>query len=70
MEEPVCIAILPDHPTPVEKRIHVNEPVPFLVWHKGIEPDSVMNYDEDSCKEGCYGTLQPTEFIKEFMNIN
>lgn len=70
MEEPVCIAILPDHPTPVEKRIHVNEPVPFLVWHKDIEPDSVMNYDEDSCKEGCYGTLQPTEFIKEFMNIN
>ena len=30
MQEPVCIAVLPDHPTPVEQRIHVNEPVPSL----------------------------------------
>jgi len=70
MDEDVCVAILPDHPTPVEKRIHVNEPVPFIIWHKGIKPDDVECYDEDSCKQGCYGILEPTEFIKEFMNIN
>ena len=32
-QEPVCIAILPDHLTPVEMRIHVGKPVPFLIWH-------------------------------------
>ncbi len=66
-DEPVCIAVLPDHPTPVEIRTHVNEPVPFLIYHKGIEPDSVKVYDEVSCVSGSYGLLVLNEFIKEFM---
>ena len=40
-DEPVCMVVLPDHPTPVEIRIHVSEPVPFLVWYEGIQPDEV-----------------------------
>lgn len=68
-DEPVCISILPDHPTPVELRIHVNEPVPFIVWHKGITPDSVECYDEDSVKQGAYGTLVLQEYMKELMQI-
>lgn len=68
--EPICVAILPDHPTPVEQRIHVNEPVPFLIWYKGIEPDSVMQYDEESCCNGFYGTLNSSEFIKNFLLID
>ena len=52
-DEPVCIAVLPDHPTPVEMRIHVNEPVPFLIWYPGIEADDVERYDEVSCVSGC-----------------
>jgi 2,3-bisphosphoglycerate-independent phosphoglycerate mutase len=70
MEEPVCIAILPDHPTPVELRIHVNEPVPFIIWHKGITPDEVQYYDEESCVSGGYGLLKLNEFMNEFMKIN
>ena len=30
-KEPVCIAVLPDHLTPVEQRIHVGQAVPFLI---------------------------------------
>ena len=70
MSEPVCIAVLPDHPTPVELRIHVNEPVPFLIYYKGIEPDSVQHYDELSCVSGSYGLLRLNEFMKEFMKIS
>ena len=70
MDEPVCIAILPDHPTPVEQRIHVNEPVPFLIYYKGIEPDSVEYYDEESCVTGGYGLLRLQQFMQEFMKIN
>lgn len=69
MREPVCIAVLPDHPTPVEKRIHVNEPVPFVIWHNGITADSVQNYDEESCINGSFGLLDASEFMKEFMKI-
>ncbi len=69
MDEPVCIAVLPDHPTPVEQRIHVDEPVPFLVWHRGIEPDAVDCYDEVSCVRGSYGMLRLNEFMNQLMNI-
>ena len=70
MSEPVCIAILPDHPTPVEQRIHVNEPVPFVIYYKGIEPDEVQFYDEESCVSGGYGLLRLNEFMQQFMKIN
>ena len=66
-EEPVCIAVLPDHLTPVEKRIHVGEPVPFVIWHRGIEPDSVQRYDEVSCVSGSYGMLRLRQFMEELM---
>ncbi len=67
--EPVCIAILPDHLTPVEQRIHVGQPVPFLIWHRGIQPDTVEQYDEVSCVSGSYGLLKLQEFMQEFMKI-
>ena len=68
-DKDVCIAVLPDHLTPVEMRIHVGQPVPFLIWHKGIEPDSVQQYDEISCVSGSYGLLKLNEFMKTFMSL-
>lgn len=68
--EPVCIAVLPDHLTPVEMRIHVGQPVPFLIWHRGIESDSVQQYDEISCVAGSYGLLKLNEFMQTLMNIS
>lgn len=67
-EEPVCIAVLPDHLTPVEMRIHVGQPVPFLIWHRGIQPDEVQQYDEVSCVSGSYGLLKLQEFMQTLMS--
>ena len=69
-KEPVCMAVLPDHLTPVEMRIHVGEPVPFLIWHPNIEPDEVQQYDELSCTHGAYGLLRLNEFMQTFMSID
>lgn len=66
-EEPVAIALLPDHPTPCEIRTHTAEPVPFLIWHRGIEPDGVQTFDEVAACNGSYGLLKDDEFINEFM---
>ena len=66
-DEPVCIAVLPDHLTPVEQRIHVGQPVPFLIWHRDIEPDEVQQYDEVSCVSGSYGLLRLHEFMQALM---
>ena len=68
-DTPVCVAILPDHPTPVELRIHVAEPVPFIIWHPGITPDGVETYDEVSCVSGSYGLLRLEEFMNKFMEL-
>ena len=66
-EEPVSIAVLPDHPTPCELRTHTSEPVPFLIYYPGIEPDAVQTFDEVACKEGIYGVMKENEFMNEFI---
>ena len=68
-EGPVCIALLPDHPTPVEIRTHVKEPVPFAIWHRGIQPDKVTTYDEKSCTRGEYRLLSLQQFMETFMKF-
>ena len=65
--EPVAIAVLPDHPTPCELRTHTAEPVPFLIYYPGIEPDNVQTFDEVACVEGSYGVMKEDEFMNEFM---
>jgi len=65
--EPVAIAVLPDHPTPCELRTHTAEPVPFLIYYPGIEPDSVQTFDEVACMDGAYGMMKENEFMNEFM---
>ena len=66
-DEPVAIAILPDHPTPCEHRTHTADPVPFLIYYPGIEADSVQTFDEVACKQGACGMMESGEFMKEFM---
>jgi 2,3-bisphosphoglycerate-independent phosphoglycerate mutase len=66
-DEPVAIAVLPDHPTPCKLRTHTAEPIPFLIWYKGIQPDQVQAFDEKSAENGSYGLLKNDEFINEFM---
>ena len=68
-DEPVCMAVLPDHLTPVEQRIHVGQPVPFLIWYRGIQPDDVEQYDEVSCVSGSYGLLKLDGFMKALMSV-
>ncbi len=65
--EPVCIALLPDHPTPCRLRTHTAQPVPFCIWHSGIAPDTVQPFDEQAARQGAYGLLRADEYIQAFM---
>lgn len=65
--EPVAVGFLPDHPTPCEYRTHTADPVPFIIYKPGVEPDGVQVFDEDSCKEGAYGEMDGINFLPEFM---
>lgn len=68
-DEPVAVALLPDHATPVELRVHKGEPVPFTIWHNGITPDVVSAFSESDCAQGGYGLLRLGEFMQEFMKL-
>jgi 2,3-bisphosphoglycerate-independent phosphoglycerate mutase len=68
-DEPVAIAVLPDHPTPVALLTHTTDPVPFLIYAPGAEPDGVAAFDEVSCKDGMYGLLEKDGFIKALMSL-
>lgn len=67
IDEPVSIAILPDHPTPCRIRTHSSNPVPFLIYRPGQEPDDVEVMTESAAEKGSYGTMSGDEFIKEFL---
>ena len=66
-EEPVAIAVLPDHPTPCAIRTHTNAPVPFLIYKPGETPDAVTRFDEYSVTQGKYGILEKNEFIQALL---
>lgn len=69
MDEEVAIAITPDHATPCALRTHTHDPIPFIIYHPGVEADEVERYDEDSAKAGSYGLIKGDTFIKTLLQI-
>ena len=67
MEEPVTIAMLPDHPTPWKLRTHTRDSVPFTIFRPGTEPDAVDRYDEAAAKLGSYGELTGRQFMEALL---
>lgn len=68
-DEPVAIAVLPDHPTPCAHRTHTSDPIPFLIYAPGMDADSVTCFDEESCKNGEYGLIEGTQFTNIFLSV-
>lgn len=67
-DEPITIAILPDHPTPCHLRTHTNKPVPFLIYRSNGDADSVQVYDEFESAKGDFGILVGHEFMDTLFN--
>ena len=61
---PAVVAVLPDHPTPVERRVHTREPVPFAIMAPEWPADGVQTYDEAACRLGSFGELKGDAFIR------
>lgn len=49
--EEFAIMILPDHPTPICKRTHTLDPVPFMIYRSDKEIDGVSCFCEKSAEE-------------------
>lgn len=63
-DEPVTIAILPDHPTPCAIKTHTNKPIPFLIYRSNGEADDIHVYDEFESPKGVYGLIKGKEFME------
>jgi len=70
MNEEVAIALLPDHPTPCAIRTHTHAPVPFMIYHPGVKPDGITEYNEFSVDKGSLGTLKGDGFIKALLKVD
>lgn len=45
------VLIMPDHPTPVGLRTHNGDPVPFLMWGKGMKWNGAERFTEKEAKK-------------------
>ncbi len=57
------VLLLPDHPTPIKKRTHTADPVPFAMCGRGISPDDVTVFTERSAKAGSLGLIKGAELM-------
>ena len=58
-----CVMLMPDHPTPIAKKTHTHEAVPFVVMGKD-EADGVEVYTEKDVREnGAYGMMKAVDLL-------
>jgi 2,3-bisphosphoglycerate-independent phosphoglycerate mutase len=58
-----AISILSDHPTPIEVKGHVSDPVPFAIYSTKGQRDGVEHFDEISARDGAFGVLEGHKFM-------
>ena len=64
------IAVLPDHPTPINIKTHTMTPIPFAIYSTNIkEPDATEFYSEDM-SNGKYGTIIGHTLLSEMIKIS
>lgn len=61
------ISIMADHPTPIEVRNHVPEPVPFSIYSTEKEADEVGFFDEFSVQRGSMGKIEGHKFLDKLL---
>jgi 2,3-bisphosphoglycerate-independent phosphoglycerate mutase len=62
-----AVAVLPDHPTPVETGQHGRDPVPVAIRRPGDAPDATTSYDEVQAVQGALGLMVGDEFIRRVL---
>ncbi len=65
--EPYAVLVTPDHPTSVEKRTHISDPVPFALYATGLQKDAVTAYTETAVKASTTRFEQGFELMSYFL---
>ena len=62
------ILVTPDHPTPISKRTHTDEPVPFLMAGAGIQGDEAVCYSEIEAQNSSLYLDKGVDLLNYFFN--
>ncbi|GAC1408723.1 MAG: alkaline phosphatase family protein [Actinomycetota bacterium] len=65
----VIVAVTADHATSCAKKAHTDDPVPLIVWGKGVSEDSVQTFGEHAAGRGSLGLLQGVEIMPRLMDL-
>ncbi len=69
-KDDVRILVTPDHPTPVGKRAHTREPVPFVMYGKNIPRDGAETYSETAARGKGLKFPSGEDLMRTFMNAS
>lgn len=67
--EPFALLILPDHPTPICKKTHVSDPVPYLMWLSGRKLGRYPRYTEKVAKDSGNYEAVGHKLIETFLKL-
>ncbi|NOR47395.1 MAG: cofactor-independent phosphoglycerate mutase, partial [Methanosarcinaceae archaeon] len=70
-DEDFTILVLPDHPTPISLKTHTSDPVPFAIYSTADkDPDGATAFDEESAKQGSFGTVYAPDLVQILIDLN
>ncbi len=63
----VRVLVLPDHPTPLELKTHVAEPVPFVMWGPGFEANGAKAFTEKEARATGFAVAPGHLLLSKFL---
>ncbi len=63
----IKMMLLPDHATPISVGTHTSDPIPFVIYGKGVEADSVMVYSEKAAAASRFTIQSGWQLMNYFM---
>jgi 2,3-bisphosphoglycerate-independent phosphoglycerate mutase len=64
----ISLLVLPDHPTPVEIKTHVAEPVPFVMWGPGYAANGAQAFSEAEARATGFAVAPGHLLLSMFLN--
>ncbi len=66
-KEDIVFAITGDHSTPVTAKEHTCDPVPLMLFSRGLRSDGIVHFDEESAAEGSLAGLRGLDLMTLLM---
>ncbi len=70
LPEGAFLALTADHSTPCCVKDHTGDPVPLVIYGKGVRADRVRTFDEIACSEGGLGRLRGVDLLPMLLDLS